>query len=129
MPPATDTDIDPDPLYSKLATEFSLPAPALKTLGEKAVEAKALAYCPYSTFRVGCAVLVSSSPSDPPIIMQGANVENASYPVGQCAEAVAVGRAVIEGHRQILALAVATDINPPGECSSRLSTLLGCDRG
>lgn len=72
--------------------------------------AKATAYCPYSRFRVGAAVLAAAEG----VIVPGANVENASYPVGTCAERVALGRAVTEGHREgIRALAVATDVSPP----------------
>lgn len=40
-------------------------------------------------------------------------MENASYPVGTCAERVAFGKAVTEGHRKFKVVAVATDISPP----------------
>ncbi|KAI4089086.1 MAG: hypothetical protein LQ344_005657 [Seirophora lacunosa] len=79
-----------------------------RTLGQSAVDAKANAYCPYSSFRVGAAFLTSSS-----TIITGANIENASYPVGTCAERVALAKAVTDGHRGFRALAVATDITPP----------------
>jgi cytidine deaminase len=48
-------------------------------------------------------------------VIRGANVENAAYPVGTCAERTALGTAVVEGARRgdIRALAVATDISPP----------------
>ncbi|KAL8905438.1 MAG: hypothetical protein Q9207_002631, partial [Kuettlingeria erythrocarpa] len=58
-------------------------------LRHEAVNAKAKAYCPYSSFRVGAAFLASNG-----AIIVGANIENASYPVGTCAERVALGRAV-----------------------------------
>ena len=45
---------------------------------------------PYSKFRVGAAVLTESG-----VIIQGANVENASYPVGLCAERCALAKAVV----------------------------------
>lgn len=45
---------------------------------------------PYSNFRVGAAILSTSGE-----IITGANVENASSPVGSCAERVAVGKAVV----------------------------------
>lgn len=77
-------------------------------LKRHAVAAKATAYCPYSEFRVGAVVLTGAGGYVP-----GANVENASYPVGTCAERVAFGRAVTEGHRDFKAVAVATNISPP----------------
>ncbi|EXM11551.1 cytidine deaminase-like protein [Fusarium oxysporum II5] len=77
-------------------------------LRERAVAAKATAYCPYSQFRVGATVLSSEGE-----LTSGANVENASYPVGTCAERVALGTAVTSGHRGFRAIAVATDIAPP----------------
>lgn len=51
--------------------------------------------------------------SDDKTFISGANVENASYPVGTCAERVALGKAVTEGVLEFKALAVATDISPP----------------
>ncbi|RDA94107.1 hypothetical protein CP533_6593 [Ophiocordyceps camponoti-saundersi (nom. inval.)] len=80
----------------------------LQELSRRAKEAKATAYCPYSNFRVGAAVLHR----DGTTITTGANVENASYPVGSCAERVALARAVVEGGRAFRALAVATDVSP-----------------
>lgn len=93
-------------------------------LKTRAAAAKATAYCPYSQFRVG-ATLLSKNPAaedgeeeggrqqqQSPYI-SGANVENASYPVGTCAERVALGKAVTGGHRRFRAIAVATDISPP----------------
>ncbi|KAI4189554.1 MAG: hypothetical protein L6R41_001408 [Letrouitia leprolyta] len=65
----------------------------IQTLKESAVQAKDNAYCPYSRFRVGAAFLTSDGH-----VMTGANVENASYPVGTCAERVALGKAVVSGN-------------------------------
>lgn len=93
-------------------------------LREHAQAHKARAYCPYSRFRVGAAVLTSGGK-----LVGGANVENASYPVTTCAERVAIGRAVADGHLHehhqagkgggggggfIRAVAVATDLPAPG---------------
>ena len=79
-----------------------------------AVSAKALAYCPYSKFRVGAALLPpATTTSDGTQVITGVNVENASYPVGTCAERVAIGNAVAAGVTQFRAIAVATDISPP----------------
>ena len=46
-------------------------------------------------------------------LFTGVNVENASYPVGVCAERCAFGTAVAAGYPRIIAIAVSTDINPP----------------
>ncbi|QPH01161.1 hypothetical protein C2857_005360 [Epichloe festucae Fl1] len=84
-------------------------------LRDAAASAKDSAYCPYSRFRVGAAVL-----GDDGSITAGANVENAAYPVGTCAERVALCKAVTEGAgvgaaagRGFKAVAVSTDGSPP----------------
>ena len=60
---------------------------------------------------------------------RGANVENASYPQGQCAEASALGALVAAGEREIAAVAVVAEkreICPPcGGCRQRLAELAG----
>ena len=61
------------------------------------------AYCPYSKFRVGAAVL-----SDRGEIFSGCNVENASYGLTICAERNAVFRMVAEGHTVIRLLVIYT---------------------
>ncbi|KAF2270428.1 cytidine deaminase, partial [Lojkania enalia] len=95
----------------------------LTVLSTSCIEAKALAYCPYSLFRVGASLLLNpTSTSSPPTIITGANVENASYPVGTCAERTAMGTAVLQGHRigSFKAIGVATDMDdfcsPCGMC-------------
>ncbi|KAL3456673.1 mitochondrial carrier domain-containing protein [Aspergillus heterothallicus] len=80
----------------------------IEILSSKAQAAKAAAYCPYSKFRVGACILTESGE-----YISGANVENASYPVGTCAERVAFGTAIVAGHSNFKAIAVATDISPP----------------
>ncbi|PKY00185.1 cytidine deaminase [Aspergillus campestris IBT 28561] len=91
-----------------MASSSTLSAQELETLSTKAIAAKASAYCPYSKFRVGACLLTHSGE-----FIQGANVENASFPVGTCAERVAFGTAVVAGHQNFKAIAVATDISPP----------------
>ncbi|PWY66347.1 cytidine deaminase [Aspergillus heteromorphus CBS 117.55] len=101
-----------------------LSAQELETLSTKAIAAKATAYCPYSKFRVGACILTRSGE-----YFLGANVENASYPVGTCAERVAFGNAVVAGHRDFKAIAVATDIKPAaspcGMCRQFMSEFAG----
>lgn len=59
-------------------------------------------YSPYSGFRVG-AVIVGSEGE----VFTGANIENAAYPSGTCAEAAAINAAVSHGVRSIGTVAVA----------------------
>ncbi len=69
---------------------------------EKAKEMREKAYCPYSKYRVGAAILTLSGK-----IYTGCNVENASYSVTICAERTAGTKAVSEGEREFEAIAIA----------------------
>ena len=66
-----------------------------------AKRARANAYSPYSGVRIGAAVLASDG-----AIFSGANVENASYGLSCCAERIAIFRAVSEGAKKLVAVAV-----------------------
>ena len=81
---------------------------AWKRLRERAASAMAHAYAPYSNFRVGAALLASDGS-----VVEGCNVENASFPAGTCAERVAVGTAIARGLRDFVALAVVTEATEP----------------
>ena len=59
--------------------------PQDRLLAEAAVEAVALSYAPYSNFNVGAAVQFEAGE-----IVKGANLENAAYPSGLCAERTAL---------------------------------------
>ena len=89
-----------------------------ENLVQTAIQARQWAYAPYSNYQVGAALLTESGR-----IYDGANVENAVYPVGTCAERVAVYKAVSEGERQIKAIAVVTKDGgtPCGACRQVLS--------
>lgn len=99
---------------------MSLPAAQENLLTERARAAKGRAYAPYSKFHVGAALLCADG-----TIVDGCNVENASYPAGTCAERVALGAAVVAGHREFAAVAIATDApaaTPPcGICRQALA--------
>lgn len=66
-----------------------------------AINAQKSAYVPYSGFQVGAALICKDGS-----VYTGCNVENASYPAGNCAERTAVFKAVSEGQREFTALAV-----------------------
>jgi cytidine deaminase len=90
----------------------------LNNLASRAVEARRWAYAPYSGYAVGAALLTSSGK-----IYDGVNVENAAYPDSLCAERTAAVKAVSEGERDFVALAVATTnaASPCGSCRQFLS--------
>lgn len=75
---------------------------------EHAKSARDRAYAPYSHYKVGCALLSADG-----TLFSGANVENASYGLCICAERNAISAAVSQGHREIAAIAIATQSSPP----------------
>lgn len=82
---------------------------------KEAYEAKKNAYVPYSGFHVGAALLTKSGQ-----IYRGCNIENAAYSPTNCAERTAFFKAVSEGEREFLAIAIAGDTDdylyPCGVC-------------
>jgi homotetrameric cytidine deaminase len=84
------------------------------------------AYVPYSHFPVGAALRAPDGS-----IHVGSNVENASYPQGQCAETSAIGALIAAGHTLIAEVAVTAermDICPPcGGCRQRLAEFASAD--
>lgn len=101
-------DIANESQTADTAKKYGLTPAEVQELHQGATAAKATAYCPYSKFRVGATLLSKDGR-----YTAGANVENASYPVGTCAERVAFGKAITEGIRGFKAVAVATDIEAP----------------
>ena len=96
----------------------------MKDLFEAARAAFEHAHAPYSNFRVGAAVRTASGR-----VFAGANVENASYPEGNCAEASAIAAMVVAGERQITAVLVVAAserlCTPCGGCRQRLAEFAG----
>jgi homotetrameric cytidine deaminase len=92
------------------------PDPELLALAR---EAAGRAYAPYSNFPVGAAVRTADGRR-----YAGANVENAAYPQGQCAEASALGAMVAGGGGRVVEVVVAApsaeECAPCGGCRQRL---------
>ena len=88
-------------------------------LFDTARAAREQAYAPYSKFKVGAALL-----DDQGRVHAGCNVENAAYPQGLCAEAVALGHLVLAGGLRIAAVVVvgegAQPVTPCGGCRQKL---------
>ena len=70
-------------------------------LMQRAIEARKASYAPYSNFKVGAALLGKSGK-----VYTGCNVENAAYTPTNCAERTAVFKAVSEGERDFVAIAI-----------------------
>lgn len=86
-----------------------------QTLMNRAKEASKTSYSPFSRFAVGAAVLASSGK-----IYEGCNVENSSFGLTICAERCAIFKAISEGEKEILAVAIyspnADSCYPCGAC-------------
>ncbi|MDE5736746.1 MAG: cytidine deaminase [Oscillospiraceae bacterium] len=78
---------------------------------KKAREAQQYAYCKYSEFPVGAALLTESGE-----IYTGCNIENASYSLGICAERVAFAKAISDGHHKFKAIAIIGGIHTEKNC-------------
>ena len=115
--------------------------PALRTLNPERLLAAAraaakAAYCPYSRFAVGAALL-----ADDGRVFTGVNVENASYGLTICAERAALFAAVSAGARRFQALALVAGTRTPATpcgacrqvlaefCDSRMPVLCGAHTG
>ena len=73
----------------------------MEQLVEIAYEAREMSYAPYSHFKVGAALLAKSGK-----IYKGCNIENAAYTPTNCAERTAFFKAVSEGEREFVAIAI-----------------------
>ena len=92
---------------------------ATRELFEAALAAREQAYCPYSSYPVGAAVRTISGE-----IFSGCNVENAAYPVGNCAETSALAAMVRAGERTVAEIVTVTagplPGTPCGACRQRI---------
>jgi homotetrameric cytidine deaminase len=115
--------IGPDRIVAESYSDRLLGADALIGAA-RAVMARA--YAPYSRYAVGAALR-----ADDGSIHAGANVENAAYPQGQCAEASAIGALVAAGHTRVVEAAVIAGADeicvPCGGCRQRLREFMALD--
>jgi len=102
-------------------------------LYQQALKAMENAYSPYSNYKVGAALLARSGK-----IYLGCNIENASYTPSICGERTAIFKAVSEGERDFVAIAVVTENAgaPCGVCrqvmrefAPNLTVIIGNTRG
>ena len=91
----------------------------MQSLLSAARAARSLAYAPYSYFHVGAALLDEQGR-----IHAGCNIENAAYPQGLCAEAVALAHLVLAGGKRVRAAVVVGEapqpVTPCGACRQKL---------
>ncbi len=97
-----------------------MPAVNKRRLVRAALRARKGAVAPYSKFLVGAALLTSKGE-----IIGGANVESASYGLTCCAERIALFKALTEGHKKFVAIAVVAAWDdgpmPCGACRQLLA--------
>ena len=99
---------------------------SIEALFSAAAKARSCAYAPYSEFTVGAALRTVSG-----AIFSGANVENAAYPMGTCAEAAAIAAMVAAGQRRIAEILIIGEgdalVTPCGACRQRIAEFAGED--
>ena len=97
-----------------------------QALFEAAEAVRARAHAPYSRFQVGAAIL-----ADDGKIYTGCNVENAAYPVGNCAEPSAIAAMLAGGGKRIKRIYVtgpgSAPVTPCGGCRQRIREFADLD--
>lgn len=97
-----------------------------KALIEAAKSVQSRAHAPYSKFKVGAVIIADDEQQ-----YVGCNVENAAYPLGQCAEAGAISSMIANGAKQIKEILVIgpTDelCSPCGGCRQKISEFATAD--
>lgn len=108
--------------------DININAGWLLALAEKARERS---YCPYSGISVGAALITRSGN-----VYLGSNIENASFTPTVCAERVAFFKAISEGEKEFLAIAISggengknakADFPPCGVCRQVMSEFCSAD--
>ena len=94
----------------------------IEQLIKEAKTAREMAYTPYSKFNVGAALLTNDGK-----IYRGCNIENAAYSMTNCAERTAIFKAISEGDKNFVAIAVVADtkrpVPPCGACRQVIAEL------
>lgn len=103
-----------------MKTEKIMSENDIKNLIEEALQGRDQAYCPYSQFPVGAALLCEDG-----TVFAGCNVENASYGLSNCAERSAIFAAISAGKTNFKAIAIIADTedvcSPCGACRQVLA--------
>ncbi len=90
-----------------------------KELLQKAIEARRMAYAPYSHYKVGACLLCADGS-----LYSGCNIENSAFGPSICAERTAIFKAVSEGKRDFLSIAIAG--GEENALEDKLSTAYPC---
>lgn len=96
-----------------ISREDTAPLPTDEELRRLARQAMERSYSPYSRYAVGAALLCRNGR-----VYQGCNIENASFGLTNCAERTALFKAVSEGEREFIAIAIAADKSAPWPCGA-----------
>ncbi|KAL5279840.1 CDA.2 family protein [Megaselia abdita] len=111
---------------SKNVKEFKELGPDVQNLLNAAIKARENAYCPYSNFPVGAAILTENNE-----VFTGCNIENGAYTAGLCAERTAAAKAISEGQTTFKAIAVVAQqesfTTPCGVCRQFISEFASKD--
>lgn len=101
---------EPSPKYEALLTQFgnTMNEEQIRELVAAAAEARRHACAPYSHFSVGAALRAADGR-----VFTGVNVESSSYGGTICAERTALVKALSEGVREFVAIAVVTGADAP----------------
>ena len=98
-------------IYQKKVIPYQELDPKIQSLVDTAHDYAARAYCPYSRFPVGAAVMAANADGEEKQF-GGFNVENASYGGSVCAERTAIFSAVLEGYKNLKSVAVVCAESP-----------------